>query len=133
MKAKKLLEKLVKEVNKYMIAKKQYSKKINRKILGTQERPRLSIFRSNNHIYAQLINDAIGITIGSASTLTNKQIKELSISPSTKAAAFFIGEEIAKIALELNVKNVLFDRGQFIYHGRIKSLADGAKNAGLIF
>ncbi|MCQ2401688.1 MAG: 50S ribosomal protein L18 [Lachnospiraceae bacterium] len=100
-------------------------------ISGTPERPRLSVFRSNNHMYAQIIDDTVGKTICAASTL-DKAAKDLEFTDNTEAAAF-VGTEIAKKALEKGVTKVVFDRGGFIYHGKIQALADAAREAGLEF
>lgn len=105
--------------------------RIRNRLSGTQERPRLNVFRSNKNIYAQLIDDTNGVTVVSASTLD----KELTIdSSSTKVdTAQQVGELIAKRALEKGYKSVLFDRGGYLYHGRVKALADSAREAGLEF
>lgn len=112
----------------YLQQKKRYLKKIK----GTEERPRLSVFRSHNHIYAQLINDQKSQTISSSSTL-EKNISSKINSSSTKEAAYIVGEEIAKKIKEKEIQSIVFDRGNRPYHGRIKSLAEGARNQGLIF
>lgn len=101
--------------------------RVRKKLSGTLERPRLSVFKSANHIYAQLIDDNAGNTICSASTLKVKE-KLTGI-----AAAKKVGVEIAKLALAKNIKQVVFDRNGFMYHGRIKAIADGAREAGLSF
>ena len=116
--------------------KKQYDRKAVKankhrrmrfKLSGTPERPRLAVFRSAKHIYAQVIDDVAGNTICSASTMNVK-------CEGTKTeVARQIGEAIAKKALEANVKQVVFDRGGNVYHGRIKALAEGAREAGLDF
>jgi len=104
--------------------------RIRAKISGTPERPRLNVFRSNQHIYAQLIDDTKGVTLASASTLE----KDLDLE-STKniEAAKKVGELIAKRALEKGYKKVVFDRGGYLYHGRVKALAEAAREAGLEF
>lgn len=94
---------------------------------GTTERPRLAVFRSSRHMYAQIIDDSIGSTLVSASTLN------ADVSGSKTDAARQVGEMIAKRALEKDIKQVVFDRGGNIYHGRIKALAEGAREAGLDF
>nr|QOU10672.1 ribosomal protein L18 [Poteriospumella lacustris] len=112
----------------YIQSKKRYLKKI----FGTAERQRLSVYRSHKHIYAQIIDDQKGHTLCSASTLSKNYSHDLAIS-SPKAKAFKIGELIANAALEKNVGKVVFDSGKHIYHGRIKSLAEGARTKGLSF
>jgi len=100
--------------------------KIRAKIFGTEERPRLSVFKSNNYIYAQVIDDKKNITIVSASDM--KIEKGSKIEKATKT-----GEEVAKLALAKGVKAVVFDRNGFKYTGRVKALADGARQGGLAF
>jgi large subunit ribosomal protein L18 len=102
--------------------------RIRRKLTGTTERPRLSVHRSLNHIYAQVIDDQTGETLVSASTLALK-----AKSGGNVAAAKEIGKAIAERAVEKGVKKVVFDRGGYLYHGRIKALADAAREAGLEF
>lgn len=104
--------------------------RLRKKLYGTTERPRLSVFRSARHIYAQLIDDATGKTLVEASSLTAKVEGG---GNGSKAAAKAIGVEIAKRALSKNVKAVVFDRNGFQYHGRIQALADGAREGGLQF
>jgi large subunit ribosomal protein L18 len=102
--------------------------RIRRKLAGTTERPRLSVHRSLNHIYAQVIDDQTGETLVSASTLALK-----AKTGGNVAAAKEIGKAIAEKAKEKGVKKVVFDRGGYLYHGRIKALADAAREAGLEF
>jgi large subunit ribosomal protein L18 len=102
--------------------------RIRRKLAGTAERPRLNVYRSLNHIYAQVIDDQTGTTIVSASTLATK-----SKAGGNVASAKEIGKAIAERAVEKGVKKVVFDRGGYLYHGRIKALADAAREAGLEF
>jgi large subunit ribosomal protein L18 len=102
--------------------------RIRAKISGTSERPRLNVYRSLNHIYAQVIDDQKGETLVSASTLALK-VK----TGGNTAAAKEVGKVIAERAVEKGVKRVVFDRGGFLYHGRIKALADAAREAGLEF
>lgn len=104
-------------------------RRIRSKIFGTSKRPRLSIFRSNKHVCAQLIDDAAGVTIVSASDYMAKPQK--GIKKAERAVS--VGEEIAKAALERGIREVVFDRGGFAYHGRLKALADAARKAGLKF
>ena len=105
-------------------------KRLRKKISGTTEIPRLSVFRSEKNIYAQIIDDSVGNTLVSASSLDN----ELELKAgSNKEAARQVGELVAKRALEKGIDNVVFDRGGFIYHGRIQELAEGAREVGLKF
>ena len=106
--------------------------RVRSKISGTPERPRLSVFRSENHIYAQIIDDTVGNTLVSASTLQKDVKAELEKTNNVEAAAY-LGTVIAKKALEKGITTVVFDRGGFIYHGKIKALADAAREAGLNF
>lgn len=106
--------------------------RVRQYVNGTPERPRLNVYRSLNNIYAQVIDDTVGHTIVSASTL-DKEVKEKLSSLSKKEAAKMIGELVAKKAIEKGITEVVFDRGGHIYHGRIKELADGAREAGLKF
>jgi large subunit ribosomal protein L18 len=102
--------------------------RIRRKLSGSTERPRLNVYRSLNHIYAQVIDDQTGVTVASASTL------ELKVKTGGNvASAKEVGKAIAERATEKGVKRVVFDRGGYLYHGRIKALADAAREAGLEF
>jgi large subunit ribosomal protein L18 len=103
---------------------------IRQKIAGTTQKPRLSVFRSNTDIYAQLIDDSNGTTIAASST-KDKSIKAQSGTKSEKSK--LVGAAIARKAVELGVKDVIFDRGGYLYHGRVKSVADGAREGGLLF
>lgn len=107
-------------------------RKIRKRFTGTPERPRLAVYRSNNHMYAQIIDDVAGNTLVAASTL-EKDVKAELEKTNNVAAAAFLGTIIAKRALEKGISKVLFDRGGFIYHGKIKALADAAREAGLEF
>lgn len=107
-------------------------KRIRKKIFGTSERPRLSVFRSEKHIYAQIIDDTKGITLVSAST-AEKALKENLKKTWNIEAAKEVGKLIAERALAKGIKDVVFDRGGFKYHGRVKALADSAREAGLKF
>lgn len=106
--------------------------RIRKRIIGTAERPRLNVYRSLSNIYAQVIDDTSGCTLVSASTLEDV-VKEGIKSTGNKEAARKAGEIIGKRALEKGIKKVVFDRGGHIYHGRIKELAEGAREAGLDF
>jgi len=105
--------------------------RIRKKIVGTQERPRLCVFRSAKHIYAQLIDDTAGVTLASASTVDNGYSAEEGADKSAKAKT--IGKLVAAKAMEKGVKSIVFDRSGYICHGRVKSLAEGAREAGLEF
>ncbi len=107
-------------------------RRVRAKVSGTAERPRLAVHRTNAHIYAQVIDDVAGRTLCAASTL-DPEFRATGKVGSNKEAAEFVGELIAKRALEEGVTEVTFDRGGRIYHGRVKALADGARNAGLKF
>ena len=122
-----------------MVSKKSRSeirvKKHNRlrnRFAGTAERPRLAVFRSNNHMYAQIIDDTVGNTLVAASTAEKSAKAELEHTNTVDAAAY-VGTLIAKRALEKGIETVVFDRGGFIYQGKIQALADAAREAGLKF
>ena len=106
--------------------------KIRNRFSGTAERPRLAVFRSNNHMYAQVIDDSEGKTLVAASTLEKAVKSELEKTNDVDAAAY-VGKVIAERALAAGIKEVVFDRGGFIYQGKIKALADAAREAGLEF
>ena len=122
---------MLKKVNKNEMRNNRHER-VRRKIYGTPERPRLNVYRSNANIYAQIIDDIAGQTIVSASTLDN-ELKEKLSSTHNKEAAKLVGEMVGKRALDKGIKEVVFDRGGYIYHGRIKELAEGAREAGLKF
>ena len=107
-------------------------RRLRNHISGTAERPRLAVFRSNNHMYAQIIDDTVGNTLVAASTLQKDVKAELEKTNNVDAAAY-LGTVIAKKALEKGITTVVFDRGGFIYQGKIKALADAAREAGLEF
>ena len=122
-----------------MVSKKSRSevrvnkhKKIRNRFSGTAERPRLAVFRSNNHMYAQIIDDTVGNTLVAASTVEKAVSAELEKTNNVDAAAY-LGTVIAKRAIEKGINTVVFDRGGFIYQGKIKALADAAREAGLEF
>ena len=106
--------------------------KIRNRFSGTAERPRLAVFRSNNHMYAQVIDDSEGKTLVAASTLEKAVKSELEKTNDVDAAAY-VGKVIAERAIAAGIKTVVFDRGGFIYQGKIKALADAAREAGLEF
>ena len=122
-----------------MVSKKSRSevrlnkhRKLRNHFSGTAERPRLAVFRSNNHMYAQIIDDTVGNTLVSASTLQKDVKAELEKTNNVEAAAY-LGTVIAKKALEKGITAVVFDRGGFIYQGKVKALAEAAREAGLEF
>ena len=122
-----------------MVSKESRSKvrakkhlRIRNRFSGTAERPRLAVFRSNNHMYAQIIDDTVGHTLVAASTLEKDVKAELEKTNNVDAAAY-LGTVIAKRAIEKGINTVVFDRGGFIYQGKIKALADAAREAGLEF
>ena len=110
--------------------RRRIHQRIREKMLGTAERPRLNVYRSLNHIYAQLIDDMSGKTLVSASTKTGKSPKKGS---GNVVSAKEVGKTIAELAKAKGVSKVVFDRGGYIYHGRVKALADAAREAGLQF
>ena len=109
-----------------------WHKRVRKDLHGTPERPRLCVFRSNKNISVQIIDDVNGVTLAAASTL-DKELKGQIEYGGNKEAAKKVGEAIAKRALEKGIETVVFDRGGFLYHGRVKELADGAREAGLKF
>ena len=122
-----------------MVSKKSRSEvrvkkhgRIRNHLSGTTERPRLSVFRSNNHMYAQIIDDTVGNTLVAASTLEKEVKAELEKTNNVDAAAY-LGTVIAKRALEKGITTVVYDRGGYIYHGKVAALAEAAREAGLVF
>ena len=122
---------MIKKESRSDIRAKKHSR-IRNRFSGSQARPRLAVFRSNNHMYAQIIDDTVGKTVVSASTL-QKDVKANLEKTNDVAAAAYLGEVIVKRALEAGIKEVVFDRGGFIYQGKIKALAEAARQAGLSF
>ena len=122
---------MVSKESRTKIREKKHRRQRNR-FSGTTERPRLAVFRSNNHMYAQIIDDTVGNTLVSACTLQKDVKAELEKTNNVDAAAY-LGTVIAKKALEKGITTVVFDRGGFIYQGKIKALADAAREAGLEF
>lgn len=116
---------------KRTLARKKRRKSIKKKIFGTPEMPRLAVFRSLNHIRAQIIDDTKGITLVSFSTFAKDA--EIDRSKKKTEQSFEIGKKLGELALAKGIKNVCFDRGGYLYHGRVKALADGARKAGLKF
>jgi len=110
----------------------QQKKRSLKKIVGTTEKPRLSVFRSHKHIYAQLIDDTNSKTIAYSSTLDKEIAKKIEKS-NNQASSFLVGSDLAEKALKKEINLIVFDRGSKPYHGRIKSVAEGARKEGLIF
>ena len=120
---------MITKIDKNAVRKKRHGR-VRTKLSGTEARPRLNVFRSSKHMYAQIIDDVNGVTIVSASTLD----KELNLETTGNAeAAAKIGELVAKKAVEKGITSVVFDRGGYLYHGRVKALADAARENGLEF
>ena len=120
---------MITKQDKNATRKKRHGR-VRAKLSGTSARPRLNVFRSNQHIYAQVIDDTNGVTLASASTLD----KELSLeSTSNIEAAQKVGELVAKRAVEKGITSIVFDRGGYLYHGRVQALADAARENGLQF
>lgn len=112
--------------------RKKIHMRVRSRISGTADRPRLCVFKSNKHVYAQLIDDVKGVTLTAVSTLTKGLADELAgKTPMEKASV--VGREIGRIAKEAGVTKVVFDRGGYRYHGVVKNLADGARESGLVF
>ena len=105
---------------------------VRKKVFGTPDMPRLSVFRSNRHIYAQIIDDVAGVTLASAST-TAKGLRQRLPNGGDKKAAQVVGEAVAKQALQVGIKCVCFDRNRYKFHGRVKALAEAARETGLVF
>ena len=122
---------MVSKKSRTEVREKKHSRMRNH-LAGTAERPRLAVFRSNNHMYAQIIDDTVGKTLVAAST-TEKAVKAELEKTNDVAAAAYLGTVIAKRALENGISTVVYDRGGFIYQGKIKALAEAAREAGLEF
>lgn len=122
---------MVSKVSRSKVREEKH-RRMRRHIIGTPERPRMAVFRSNNHMYVQIIDDVAKTTLVSASTL-QKDVKEKLEKTNDVAAAAYLGTVIAKKAQEAGIKSVVFDRCGFIYQGKIQALADAAREAGLEF
>ncbi len=120
---------MITKLDKNATRRKRHAR-VRAKLSGTEARPRLNVFRSNKHVYAQLIDDVNGVTIASASTLDKDFGLE---STSNLEAAQKVGELVAKRAVEKGISSIVFDRGGYLYHGRVKALADAARENGLQF
>ncbi len=114
-----------------VLARERRHERVRNKIMGTPDRPRLSVYRSLDHIYAQIIDDLSGKTLAAASTLT-KAAKGKASGGNIEAAKM-IGAKLAALAKEKNISKVVFDRGGYLYHGRVKALAEAAREGGLVF
>ena len=114
------------------VVREQKHRRLRNRFSGTAERPRLAVFRSNNHMYAQIIDDTVGKTLVAASTTEEAAKKELEKTNNVDAAAY-VGKLIAERAVEKGIKEVVYDRGGFIYQGKVQALADAAREAGLEF
>lgn len=113
--------------------KERKIKRVRKNLFGTPERPRLTVFKSLNHIYAQVIDDSNSKTLASASTLTKEIAAELASAKSNIEKSKIVGNLVAKKAIEAKVEKVVFDRGMYQYHGRVQAIADGARDGGLKF
>jgi len=113
-------------------ARLKRKKRIRKKVFGSQDQPRLCVFRSTKHIYAQIIDDTAGRTLATASSM-EKDAKEHLEKGNKAAIAKYIGTTVAKRSMEKGIKKVVFDRNGFLYHGRVKAVSDGAREAGLKF
>lgn len=122
----------MKKINPSYLARQRRHKRVRKQLSGTSERPRLNVFRSLSHIYAQVIDDIRGVTIVSASTL-DSSVNQASEKHSKTEQAIMVGKLVAERALGAGVTKVVFDRGGYKYHGRVKALADASREAGLEF
>jgi large subunit ribosomal protein L18 len=118
---------------KKLSLRKRRHVRVRAKVSGTAERPRLNVFRSSAHIYAQVIDDTVGRTIVSASDLEDAVVQQAGEDANKTARAAAVGQAIAQRAKDAGIDNVVFDRGGFLYHGRVKAVADGAREGGLKF
>ena len=122
---------MFKKASRNELRKKRHFR-VRKKVYGTPERPRLNVYKSNTHIYAQIIDDVKGHTLVSASTL-DKELRESLTSTNNLEAAKLVGQLVGKRAIEKGINEVVFDRGGYIYHGKVKELAEAAREAGLKF
>ncbi len=118
--------------NRRQSARRRRHRHVRKRVVGSPERPRLAVYRSNRHIYAQVIDDERGVTLASASSLENEMRGELKTGANKDAAAA-VGKRVAERAVAAGVSEVVFDRGGYRFHGRLKALADAAREAGLSF
>jgi len=122
---------MISKINKNAVRQKRHIR-VRGKISGTAERPRLSVYRSTNEIYVQVIDDVQGVTLAACSTIEKNVASKVAKVSKTEAAKI-VGQEIAKRAIDKGVKEVVFDRGGYLYTGRVAALAEGAREAGLVF
>ena len=122
---------MIKKIDKNAIRLKRHQR-VRSKISGTTQRPRLSVYRSTNHIYAQIIDDLKGVTLVSSSTMAKDMVEKVKDATKVEAAKL-VGADVASKALAAGITEVVFDRGGYLYTGRVQSLADGAREAGLKF
>jgi len=122
---------MISKIDKNSVRQRRHDR-VRKNISGTSERPRLNVYRSLNHIYAQVIDDVKGVTLVSASTM-EKTVKEQIADMTKTDAAKVVGKVIGEKAIEAGIKEVVFDRGGYLYTGRVKAVADGAREAGLQF
>ena len=120
------------KIAKHKVARIRRKRHVRKKIFGTADRPRLTVFRSSRHIYAQIIDDMAGVTLASASTMCKSDKGDIKYA-GNKDAAEKIGTSVAKQAMSVGIKAVQFDRNGYVYHGRVKALADAARKEGLVF
>ena len=120
------------KTNSRLTARRRRKKQIRKKLSGSTSRPRMSVFRSTKHIYAQLIDDTKGVTVAAACTLS-PELKDHEGHNGNRAAAALVGSLIAQKAQAAGIKSVVFDRNGYLFHGRVKALADAAREAGLDF
>jgi large subunit ribosomal protein L18 len=122
----------IRKVKKYSTREKR-KVRIRKKIYGTSDKPRLSVYRSLNHMYAQLIDDTQGVSLGAVSTKSKDLVDQFKSAEGKVAKAYLVGKAVAELAKSKDITTVVFDRGGFLYHGRIKAVADGAREGGLQF
>ena len=118
---------------KKSFARERRKKRIKKRIIGSPEKPRMVVNRSLKHIYVQIVDDFSGITLASASSRAKDLVDEISKAKNHTERSKIVGKSIAKTALEKKITRVIFDRGGYLYHGRVKALADGAREGGLQF
>lgn len=123
---------MILNINKKIEARERRHRRVRKKIFGAPDRPRLNVFKSNTNIYVQIIDDLACRTLVSASSLDKELAKEVKSGGNIEAAKR-VGQLLARRALKANIKKVIFDRGGYIYHGKIKALAESAREAGLVF
>lgn len=120
-------------LKKIKLRKERKIKRVRKNLFGTSEKPRLSVFKSLNHIYAQVIDDSQSKTLASASTLSKEIVDELTNAKSKIEKSKIVGNLVAKLAIDQKIEKVVFDRGPNRYHGRVQAVADGARDGGLKF